>query len=244
MRTFASAGMRALAFTLLAGSHAWAQDIATDVNIVTGLDVSYSIDTETVTLELEGIAKALRDPRVIRAIGTGRHGRIGFAVFAWHFNAFPVIVGWTVIASPEDAGSAARALDAHRPAELLPKAVAPIPWQLGGFTDLSEALGHAEELLRTAPFAADRAIINIVGNGRDNVAEDAGMVRDRIVAHGGTINGLVLGDDPGLVQYYREQVIGGRAPFVMSTGDTASIADAFARKFIGDIVASTGSTGP
>ena len=244
MKRCTGTALVALEIALLLCGKAAAGQAVTDVNIVTGLDISYSIDTEMAAAELEGMATALRDPRVMRAIRAGRHQRIGFAVFAWHFKAFPNVVAWTVIASPEDAHSAARTLEAEEPIRLAPQGVAQIPWNLGGFTDLSEAIRHAGKMLQTAPFAADRTIINIVGNGRDNVAEDAGPARDQFVAGGGTINGLVLGTDPVVIEYYREQVIGGRAAFVMSLDSSATIADAFVRKFIGDIVASTESAGP
>jgi hypothetical protein len=92
-------------------------------------------------------------------------------------------------------------------------------------------------MARTAPFAASRSVINVIGNGKDNVAEDAGPSRDRVVEGGGTINGLVLGNDPVATDYYRQQVIGGPGAFVMTVTDTATLADAFVRKFIGDIVA-------
>ena len=103
-------------------------------------------------------------------------------------------------------------------------------------TNLSEAIDHANALLLDAPFAAARDVINIVGNGDDNVGEDAEPARDRFVSRGGTINGLVLADDPAMIEYYRQQVVGGRASFVMSVGSEAAIVDAFVRKFIGDIV--------
>ena len=99
-------------------------------------------------------------------------------------------------------------------------------------------------MLLAAPFGSERSTINIVGNGEDNVGEDAGGARDRFVGGGGTINGVVLGADPAMVDYYRQQVIGGRAAFVISADDSASIADALVRKFIGDVVASADGVAP
>jgi Ca-activated chloride channel family protein len=64
------------------------------------------------------------------------------------------------------------------------------------------------------------------------------------VARGGTINGLVLGDDPEMIAYYRDWVIGGRASFVMSVSRENAMTDALVRKFIGDIVADRSDQGP
>lgn len=150
-----------------------------------------------------------------------------------------------VIASPEDARRAVRAIEARMLVD-----VASESWTLaetyyiGRLTDLSQAIDHASEMLLLAPFTAARNVINVVGNGEDNVGEDAAAARDRFVGRGGTINGLVLGNDAAMMEYYRRQVAGGRAAFVMSTADAATIADAFVRKFIGDIVASADSIGP
>lgn len=212
-------------------------DTQTDANIVTGLDISNSIDVEEIKDELTGLAQALRDPRVMKAIAEGRHRRIGFAVFAWHHGQFPPVVPWMTIASPQDAEIAARAIEARQLVDLELEGRARVEWYIGRLTDLSEAIEHADAMLRTTPYEGERNVINIVGNGKDNVGEDSGETRDRVVARGGAINGLVLGGDPAMVEYYRDVVIGGRGAFVMSVERDADVADAFARKFIADIVA-------
>ena len=139
------------------------------------------------------MAQAIRDPRVMTAIKAGKHGRIGFAVFAWHHGQFPAVVPWMIIASPQDAEIAARAIEARQLMDLELEGRAQVEWYIGRLTDLSQAIEYADAMLLTAPYAGDRAVINIVGNGKDNVGEDSAQARDRFVARGGTINGLVLG---------------------------------------------------
>lgn len=229
------AGVALLA--LVIGRAALAEDTRTDVNIVTALDISNSISLEQMRMELDGLAQAIRDPRVLRAIGTGRHRRIGFAVFAWHHGAFPVVASWTPVGSRDEAEAAARTIEARKLIDVEVEGREQVAWYIGRLTDLSQALDHAGAMLLAAPFAAERTVVNVIGNGRDNVAEDPGPARDRILARGATINGVVLGGDAAGVEYYRQQVIGGPAAFVMTAGDPATLADAFARKFIGDIVA-------
>jgi hypothetical protein len=219
-------------------------DTATDANIVTGLDISNSISPHNVQRELIDLARAIRDPRVMTAIKAGRHGRIGFAVFAWHHGPFPSVAPWMIIASPQDAEIAARAIEARQLIDLELEGRAQTEWYIGRLTDISQAIEHADAMLLEAPYRSDRAVVNIVGNGEDNVGEDPAMARDRFVGRGGTINGMVLGADAAMVDYYRNRVIGGRAAFVMSIGQSATMSDAFVRKFIGDIVASRPAHGP
>ena len=230
-------GVALLVLGLALTGPAVSADTQTDANIVTGLDISNSIDVGEIQDELTGLARALRDPRVMKAIADGRHRRIGFAVFAWHHGPFPPVVSWMTIASPQDAEIAARAIEARQLVDLELEGRAQVEWYIGRLTDLSQAIEHADAMLRTAPYEGRRNVINIVGNGKDNVGEDSARARDRVVARGSVINGLVLGGDPAMIEYYRDVVIGGRGAFVMSIERDADMADAFARKFIADIVA-------
>ena len=60
--------------------------------------------------------------------------------------------------------------------------------------------------------------------------------RDRAVARGVAINGLViLGNEPGLFRYYRENVIGGAAAFVMTADSFETFAGAIVVKLIREI---------
>jgi hypothetical protein len=222
---------------ILWSSGAIAEPVATDANIVTSLDISDSIGADEIALELYGLARAIRDPRVMKAIRAGERSRIGFAVFAWHHGPFPTVVPWMTIGSPLEAEVAARAIETRVLVNVSVESREYEEWFIGRLTNLSEAIDHANALLLDAPFAGARDVINIVGNGDDNVGEDAGPARDRFVGRGGTINGLALADDPVMIEYYRQQVIGGRGAFVLSVSREAAMAEAFVRKFIGDIVA-------
>jgi Protein of unknown function (DUF1194) len=106
-------------------------------------------------------------------------------------------------------------------------------WRL---TDLSQAIDHATEMFGAAPFASERSIVNIIGNGEDNVGEDADIARDRIVRTGAVVNGVVLGGNPSVLDYYRRRVIGGPGAFVMSTNDPTTMVEVMTRKFLYDIV--------
>ena len=187
-------------------------------------------------LEIEGMARAIRSPEVLAASQDGRYGRIGFAVFAWHHNQFPIVLPWAVIASKADALAVAREIEAHLRVNVETEDRANEAFYIGRLTNLSQAIDHAAEMISTAPYAADRAIVNIIGNGEDNVGEEAGVAGERVIAIGGTVNGVVLGHDPLMLDYYRQEVIGGRGAFVISTGDATTFVEVLTRKFLYDIV--------
>jgi hypothetical protein len=232
--------MLALGAVLLGGDAGMAGDIATDANIVTGLDISYSIARDEVRLELEGMARAIRSPEVLAAIQGGRHGRIGFAVFAWHHDRFPLAVPWTIIASEADALAVASEIEARLEVDLETEAWANQTFFIGRLTNLSQAIDHAAEMIVAAPFAADRGVVNIIGNGKDNVGEKPGAARERVVRKGVTVNGVVLGDDPAVLDYYRREVIGGPGAFVIATREATALVEVLTRKFLYDIVVASG----
>lgn len=205
----------------------------TDANIVTALDISDSIDSRTIAIEIDGMAQAIEAPEILQAIRGGRHERIGFAVFAWRDGAYPELVSWSLIATAEDANAVAARLRSGFQAFLAGEP--PTPPVEPHMTDLSGAIDHAAVLLLTAPFAAGRATVNVIGNGWDNVGEGPLRARDRLLAKGATINGVVLGYDPVLMDYYRTAVIGGPGSFLLTADGPAAMAQVLARKFLYDI---------
>jgi hypothetical protein len=223
----------ALSCVLLSSEDAAAADLVTDVNIVTALDISDSVDPQVMAIEIDGMAAAIRAPEVLRAITSGRHRRIGFAIFAWRDGAYPELVSWTIIATAEDARAVSRRLESDF--RTFAASDPPAPALSPHMTDLSGAIDHAAILLLTAPYVADRSVINVIGNGWDNVGEGPRRARERVIAKGGTINGVILGFDPVLMGYYRSSVIGGPGAFLLSVADPTGMAEVLARKFLYDI---------
>ena len=224
-----------LAFLALGGmlscfSPAAADELSTDANIITGLDVSSSINAQETMLQINGMAEAIKAPEILAAIQHGRYGRIGFAVFIWADGDYPELVSWRMIKTPEDAEAASQELSS-RLQQLLAASTASV----GTLTNLSGAIDHASEMLQKAPYAANRAIVNIIGNGEDNVGEDPQRARADLLARGATINGVVVGGDPAVLNYYRQQVIGGRTAFVLSADKAETLVQVFALKFVSEI---------
>lgn len=204
---------------------------AVDANIVTGIDFSRSINEHESELQIYGMVQAIRAPEVLRAIENGPHGRIGFAVFLWASGTFPELASWRVIGSQQDAEEASTEillrlqlmLDTSR------------RHSVGSLTNVSAAMAHAGDMLDDSPYASKRAIVNIVGNGKDNVGEGPRWSRDALVARGATINGVVIGGDRKISEYYREEVIGGPTAFVLAADTPDEMVKAFTSKFVSEI---------
>jgi hypothetical protein len=221
-----------LTWALLAGRLACADTVWTDANIVTGLDFSGSIEPRDAHVQIDGITMAIRSPQIIAAIKNGNHGRIGFAVFVWADGNYPILVAWRLISSAEEATAVAQDVANGLHALLGSDALI----KLGALTDLSGALDYGGEMLRAAPFATNRRIVNIVGNGIDNVGEGARPARDRLVAQGITINGVALGRDRTIFSYFKRDVIGGPESFALMANDPEMLVEVLARKFVTEIV--------
>lgn len=213
---------------------------ATDVNLVTALDLSNSMMRHEEWLEFEGLADAVESDLFLDALAAGRHGRAGFAVVVWSSGRSPqVIVPWTLIETRGDANRIAERLRAARGAHDFDR-------RMGGAgtlaprnrrTDISTAIDFAATLLRGAPYTAARDVINICGNGVDNVGAPPDDARDRALAAGIVVNGLVIGDRRGIADHYRAHVQGGPGSFVLKVQAPGAIVDAMLEKLLRDLIA-------
>jgi hypothetical protein len=207
-----------------------------DLLLVLSADVSRSVDATKFKLQREGYATAITNPRVVDAIRSGPHGRIGIAFVEWSGAAAQkVIVDWTTIrdmASAQD--FSAHIAEAQRP--------------FADRTSISAGIDFSMALLDRAPFRSTRRTIDVSGDGTNNSGRDVTAARDDAVAKGVTINGLViLSETPlswnadhthppgGLVNYYRNNVIGGPGAFVMVAQNFESFGQAILNKLIAEI---------
>lgn len=227
----------ALAWSLCEISPASADGIRTDANILTAIDISDSVDAEMLYLEIEGMARALRSPKILQATRRGRNGRIGFAVFAWsHGGGHPELVSWTSIASEQDAARVSAEI--ARWLLLADQAAGrkrDMPHHSGRLTDISAGIEHATQLFLVAPYVTHRQVLNIIGNGEDNLGENPERARDRLLSFGGSINGVVLGREIAALDYYRRYVVGGPGAFYLFANDPDSIAEILELKLLYDL---------
>jgi Ca-activated chloride channel family protein len=212
--------------------------VETDVNIATDLDVSASVGRDEEWLERVGTARGLASQSFAEAALSGRHGRVGVAVFAWSSQGCPLVVDWSVIATLEDAARVARTLEATPLIDFEHDiGLRHQDKSIGDdrLTDLSRAIGCGRHLLAHAPFPATRSVLNILGDGIDNLNEQPDAARDRAVATGMTVNGVVVNGSPEVVGYYRNHVIGGHGAFVLDVADPVTMVDVMTRKFLLDV---------
>jgi len=207
-----------------------------DLLLVLAADVSRSVDSQKFQLQREGYAAALADRRVLDAISSGRHRRIGVLFLEWSgLGNQKVVIDWTLIDGPEAAQAFGdRLLESPR--------------SFADRTSISGAIDAAIVQLARAPFTADRQTIDVSGDGTNNAGRDVGHARDEALELGVAINGLViLSEVPlpwnpehtnppgGLAKYYRDNVIGGPGSFVLEAKDFNSFGQAIIKKMIAEI---------
>lgn len=203
--------LRVHAFILAGIGAAQAEETQVDVELMLAVDVSYSISTHELEIQRRGYAEALRDPAIWRAIEAGYFQKVAIAFVEWsNVDAQRVVAPWTLIESPEDLERFANTLESE-------------PLLLVRRTSISGVLDYAVASFETNGFSGDRRVIDVSGDGPNNMGRPVTRARDDLLARGFTINGLPLmtfeGEGSGLRLedidlYYVECVIGG--PFSFS----------------------------
>lgn len=196
-----------------------------DVRLVLAVDSSSSVSIDEFYLQLEGYAAAFSHPDLLAAIRSGPNRAIAVTLFEWSGEGEQrVNHPWRRLADAESLNRFAREL------ALTPRLV------VGGETAIGEAIEFARTLFAKTDFGEGRAVIDISGDGTSNRGVAAETARDHAIAEGITINGLaILNEEPGLGEYYRRAVVGGRGAFVLSARDYADFADAILNKLVREI---------
>jgi hypothetical protein len=202
-----------------------AQSEPVDLELVLAVDTSISVSRQEFTLQVAGLARAFRDPRVHAAIQAAGDRGVAISLVQWasHNDQF-VAIGWTKIQDPE---SALRLSDD----------IAHMPRHFAGYgTAISSALRFCTDLFFGNGFEARRRIIDVSGDGSDNRGPMPSNRRDVAVSLGITINGLAIrNEEPNLEFYYHKHVIGGTGAFVMTADDYFDFADAIVVKLVREI---------
>lgn len=198
-----------------------------DTALIVSVDVSNSVDEHRYKLQMEGIAKALEDPEVLKAIMSGPQGGILFSMVSWADKP-RVSLPWQRIKSVEDAKAVAAKVRA-------------LPRQTGEFTCVSGMLRTiSDKVVPQIPAKALRIVVDVSGDGRENCNPDQppAVVRDELNALGVTVNGLPIleGDEgPVLEQWYRENVMGGPGSFILPANGFGDFGRAIRQKFMIEI---------
>ena len=221
-----------LGLICLAGPAA-AAAVDVDLELVLAVDVSRSMDYDEQKLQRDGYVAAFRAPEVLQAIAAGAIGRIAVTYMEWSGPGYQqVLVPWTIIGSRDEAETFAAALEK-----------APITRASG--TSISGGLMAAAHLLATGGARGERQVIDVSGDGPNNMGSPVAATRDSLVEQGIAINGLPivlktrdaynLFNITNLDRYYADCVIGGLGAFMVTVDDTNGFEKAIRRKLVLEI---------
>ena len=196
---------------------------AASVALVLAVDVSESVSAERYVLQHEGIARAFETPQLIDAIAAAPGG-IEVLVLEWSDpDKIAITVGWTSVANRDAAATFAGSVRATQRTS-------------HGLTAIGSALLAAGAAFDQVPEPARHRVIDISGDGMANFGVSPVEARDALVKTGITINGLaILSEEPWLDDYYRSNVIGGPAAFVLVAKSFDTFAEAILRKLVQEV---------
>lgn len=196
-----------------------------DVALVLAVDVSRSMDPEELAIQRAGYVDALQHPDFISAVRDGRHGRIALLYFEW--ASAPIVgsrIGWTVIDGDASASEFAEQVRLR-------------PFGTYHSTSISAALDFAAEELRGLPVQSNKRVIDISGDGFNNVGRLVIHSRNAVLNQGIVINGLPImisedRSDDQLDSYFAACVAGGPGSFVLPINKPSEFATGIRRKLI------------
>jgi len=218
-------------FAAFFASASQAEDIAVDVELMLAVDVSYSMGPKELELQRRGYAEALTSPEVIQAIKTGFYQKVALTYVEWSGDFDQRIIrDWTLIETEGDLAEFANTLTARFDDSLRR-------------TSISGVMDYAPLDFRTNGFQGERRVIDISGDGPNNMGRPVEVARDELVADGFVINGLPLmthdreRDNPffdlvDLDLYYQFCVIGGPLSFVVPVRSWKEFPAAVRRKLV------------
>jgi hypothetical protein len=187
------------------------------------VDVSRSIDASDFVIQTEGLAAALEDEDVREAI-LGPEGQVALAVYQWSGERHQELIqDWVLLDGPE---ALDRAIWAVRQAER------PVVRQATAF---GAALQFGADLLARAPVCA-RSVLDVAGDGQNNVGISVATAYERSDFDGITVNGLAIGEhEQGIVGYFRKHVIRGPGAFVEVAPRQVDYPPAIRRKLLREL---------
>ena len=228
--------MRCYAFSLaLAALAAFSRqasaDTAVDLELILAVDVSRSMDPDEQALQRDGYMEAITHPDVIAAIGSGARHKIALSYVEWAGPELQsVVVDWRVIDGADAAKAFAAALKQ-----------APVQGYRG--TAIADGIVFSASKFDGNGFEAPRRVIDVSGDGPNNMGMPIELAREAVIRKGITINGLPImikapggfASIAGLDVYYQDCVIGGSGAFTIVIRSADQFAEAIRRKLVLEI---------
>ena len=214
-------------------SNGVAAERTVDLELVLAADISSSMDLTEAALQRQGFVRAFRHPEIIEAIQRSGLGRIAVTYIEWAGMRYQkTMVDWAEVADASSAAAFAEAIE--RPSVKVEQ-----------WTSISSVIAFGAQSFEGNGFRGERRIIDISGDGPNNMGVDVVQARDRALAEGIVINGLPIINDrpniygypllPDLDLYYEDCVIGGQGAFIVIADGYEDFARAIRRKIILEI---------
>jgi hypothetical protein len=210
-----------------------------DTELVIAVDVSNSMDPEEQELQREGYILALTSREFMSALKAGSHGKVAVTYFEWAgLYDQKIVMPWRVVDGPESADAVANE-------------IARAPYRRAPRTSIYGALQFARPLFDASGYAGLRRVIDVSGDGTNNMGPPVTLMRDDVLGAGITINGLpIMLDRPNtygmwgmqfehLDIYYEDCVIGGPGSFVISIKNREQFKEATRTKLVLEIAGRT-----
>jgi len=203
------------------------QEAPVDLELVLALDASGSVNQQEFALQLRGYAEAFRNPAVIQAITSGETGNVAVMMMIWagdRRDGARTVADWALINGPESANAFVETFTR------VPR------FMLRDGTSISNAIEIATKAFDNNGYRGARKVIDISGDGTNNVGYEPAIARDIAVKSGITVNGLaILTDFPDLDDYYAKNVVGGTGAFVISAQNFEAFSAAILQKLVREI---------
>ena len=196
-----------------------------ELELVLAVDASASVNTQEFDIQMTGLALAFRDPEVLSAIEAIGPRGLAVLLVTWsdehhQFTSAP----WHHITDAASADAFALSIArAVRQDDM-------------GATAIGEAIDYAAWSILNNAYEGRRRVIDVSSDGRSNRGEKPVYARDRAVALGMVVNGLVIeNEEPFLFRYFNGNVIGGTGAFCLSAPSYADYGEAIRLKLIREI---------
>ena len=193
------------------------------IELVLAVDTSLSVNDIEFSLQMKGIAEALRDEDVINLITA--HDGVAITLIQWagwtnEENWLP----WRRLKSPESIEALARDIEQLKRD------------RVGNLTGIGTAIQAGLYALESNDFVGRQQKIDVSGDGKSNVGQDPSFARQQAKARGVTINGLaIVLNEPALDKYYSDNVITGPGAFVIKAVDFSDVARAMRLKLLREL---------
>ena len=210
-----------------------------DAELVIAVDVSNSMDPEEQELQREGYIAALTSQEFMSALRGGATGKVAITYFEWAgLYDQKIILPW-------------RLIDGLESAKAVANEIARAPYRRAPRTSIYGALQFAKPMFDASGYGGVRRVIDVSGDGVNNMGPPVTLIRDDVLNAGITINGLPIMLDRGnsfgmfgmqfehLDIYYEDCVIGGPGAFVVGIKERAQFKDATRTKLVLEIAGHT-----